>query len=257
MGTTQAVGAANRFAGRNRMLLLLGIAIVAIVAVMLPQSAVGAARLGPGIAAASDSCLKCHQVDPLFSHPIDVIPKVGMRSNLPLREGRMTCMTCHYEPGPDHAIQGRARATGDALLRTGAASELLCMECHIADSTSKHGAGIGKAHLAWPGRKPAAIINELDTESQNCLTCHDGATASAVSTRPTPGAGVFGNSHPVGVNYSRGPAQTVAAQVRDSRIRLFEGTVGCGSCHSPYSRQPGQLVMSNFKSALCLSCHPG
>jgi predicted CXXCH cytochrome family protein len=41
----------------------------------------------------------------------------------------------------------------------------------------------------------------------------------------------------------------------DPRIWLFEGRVGCGSCHSPFAGGEALLVMSNVGSRLCLSCH--
>jgi predicted CXXCH cytochrome family protein len=36
---------------------------------------------------------------------------------------------------------------------------------------------------------------------------------------------------------------------------LFDGNLGCGSCHSAYSKEPHLLVMNNRGSKLCLSCH--
>ncbi|NNK62673.1 MAG: hypothetical protein HKO98_05620 [Gemmatimonadetes bacterium] len=41
----------------------------------------------------------------------------------------------------------------------------------------------------------------------------------------------------------------------DPRIRLFDGNLGCGSCHSVYAGEPGLLVMRNERSRLCTSCH--
>jgi predicted CXXCH cytochrome family protein len=41
----------------------------------------------------------------------------------------------------------------------------------------------------------------------------------------------------------------------DPRIRLFDNKVTCGSCHSSYSDQDHELVMSNLGSKLCLGCH--
>ncbi|MCC6676430.1 MAG: hypothetical protein IT436_04740 [Phycisphaerales bacterium] len=47
----------------------------------------------------------------------------------------------------------------------------------------------------------------------------------------------------------------VPAAALDRRIRLFDRTVGCGSCHNVYSQQSKLLVMSNQGSQLCLKCH--
>ena len=66
--------------------------------------------------------------------------------------------------------------------------------------------------------------------------------------------------HPVGVRYRRDAGRRsgsplVPLDAVDPRIRLFDDRVGCGSCHSPYSTRDDQLVMSNERSRLCLSCH--
>ena len=43
--------------------------------------------------------------------------------------------------------------------------------------------------------------------------------------------------------------------VLDKRIRLFNGKVGCGSCHNPYSKNAKFLVIETEGGRLCLSCH--
>jgi predicted CXXCH cytochrome family protein len=50
-------------------------------------------------------------------------------------------------------------------------------------------------------------------------------------------------------------SRLVSVASLDQRIRLFDKAVGCGSCHSVYSKNAQLLVMSNDKSRLCLSCH--
>ena len=41
----------------------------------------------------------------------------------------------------------------------------------------------------------------------------------------------------------------------DRRVRLFGSHMGCGSCHSTYSRNSRLLVIPNTGSRLCLTCH--
>jgi len=36
---------------------------------------------------------------------------------------------------------------------------------------------------------------------------------------------------------------------------LFDGKVGCLSCHNPYGDKKYSLVMENKRSGLCLACH--
>jgi predicted CXXCH cytochrome family protein len=69
-----------------------------------------------------------------------------------------------------------------------------------------------------------------------------------------------GSDHPVGVvlDESRGlleGGRLRAARAVDRRVRLFDRTVGCGSCHSVYAERDNLLVMSNRASALCVACH--
>jgi predicted CXXCH cytochrome family protein len=96
------------------------------------------------------------------------------------------------------------------------------------------------------------------------MGCHDGASASDA------GGGVHakqmrqgegGADHPIGIpmratsRTKDGDFKIANAASLDHRIRLFSGAVGCGSCHSVYSKEPKLLVMSNRGSALCLQCH--
>ena len=69
------------------------------------------------------------------------------------------------------------------------------------------------------------------------------------------------NSHPIGMDYeARRSLRGRKTDLRpmdlvDRRIRFFNGKVGCGSCHDPYSTIEKQLVMSDEQSKLCYSCH--
>jgi predicted CXXCH cytochrome family protein len=93
-----------------------------------------------------------------------------------------------------------------------------------------------------------------------CLSCHDGAISKlgVVDMR----AGMFqhgeiGPSHPVGVAYPRGAAaaEYTPAERLPASVQLFDGRVGCLSCHSPYSQRAAMLVMEMRGSALCVACH--
>jgi predicted CXXCH cytochrome family protein len=212
----------------------------------------------------SQSCLSCHHTDPLFSHPIDVPVPQAMRSHsgdLPLVDGRMACITCHQNVGPDHAGTPRsATAAGggraSSLLRNSLSTEQLCIRCHTTGvNTGVHGAGIAKAHFAWSDRPSRELVTDIDSESASCLGCHDGTMAKAVPARPVHGEDPLGNSHPIGTASPGVRNRPLTNTPRDPRIRLFDNTVGCGSCHSPYSRHEGLLVTSNDRSSLCLTCH--
>jgi len=107
----------------------------------------------------------------------------------------------------------------------------------------------------------------IDPISSKCVSCHDGAYASSISIR----AGTWSHSselmtndegtHPIGTDYesarlSRGKKTDLRPiDLVDRRIQFFDGKVGCGSCHDPYSNTEKNLVMSDKNSQLCLSCH--
>ena len=219
-----------------------------------------------------ERCNGCHRVDPVFSHPIDVSPGSGTPESLPLRHGRMTCLTCH--DGDSAQAHAAARTDHTSLLRQGFSASVLCAQCHRDSSISakaQHTGSVRKAHLAWPDahadRRALDHENGLDRESESCLECHDGMIASSIGSHRD-GMGFASDEpreHPIGVpyraglgaEYRDGMARMVHPDTLDERIRLFDGNVGCGSCHSVYSRQPAMLVMSNKGSRLCLSCHDG
>jgi predicted CXXCH cytochrome family protein len=201
-------------------------------------------------------CVQCHQFDHGMSHPVNVRPTGSVPASLPLESGVVTCSTCH-EATPDHAT--RRQRVG---VRVSGAS--LCIQCHQDASphtASIHASTTGRAHLS-PQRVMGATprARGLDSETRSCVACHDGAAGSDMGSHPVRAGGMGeGADHPMGVPMIPGARSQEGdfrmARVLNPRIRLVEGVVGCGSCHSVYSREADQLVMSNRGSRLCLSCH--
>ena len=106
----------------------------------------------------------------------------------------------------------------------------------------------------------------VDTFSTDCISCHDGASAVAIEAnwRNRPMGGSLhgkqsGSDHPIGMDYE----SYVAANSRkykplfglNSKMVFIDGKVGCLTCHDPLNPERGHLVMSDRKSALCLTCH--
>ncbi|MCB9839028.1 MAG: hypothetical protein H6813_06790 [Phycisphaeraceae bacterium] len=219
------------------------------------------------------NCNGCHKVKADFSHPVGVQLKPGMRTELPLANGRVSCLTCH--DGDQSASHARARTEHSPMLRGNLAPAALCVSCHRDSpfsSTGGHSIAVDKAHLVWPDDsrqddRPGVIAAGLDRESSSCLECHDGALATGVGGSHDGGArfgGSLATEHPIGIPFAQrsgkpreGMARMVHPGSLDDRIRLFDGNIGCGSCHSVYAKNPSKLVMDNSGSRLCLSCHDG
>lgn len=209
-------------------------------------------------AVAPDSCITCHTFDTGMSHPVNITPNTTLPASLPLNAGKLTCTTCH---DPDLHRQPGARYS----LRKGLDSGSRCSTCHAASDPKRnpHATGGFGAHLARSKSlsTPPHSATTLDHESQSCMTCHDGSLASdAGSHRSMRSLDSEKEEHPVGIAYSSASSKLsemklVPAARLDARIRLFDGKLGCGSCHSPYSHVSKQLIMSNAASKLCLSCH--
>jgi predicted CXXCH cytochrome family protein len=216
----------------------------------------------PCRSASSSGCANCHHFDRGLTHPVDVTPSMRVPDWLPLTAGRMTCITCHDLETP-LGTTAPARLRGDTT--SGAAARMLCLACHDpqrgrpsdlhALATPAHlGSSHDELRAFGAGRPP-------DTESESCLACHDGALAPDVPVRTSRGAPSFarlmGGQHPIGVEQRpRSTGDTLRRPEEiDPAIRLFDGRVGCGSCHSPYAEHEDLLVMSNHRSRLCLQCH--
>lgn len=203
-------------------------------------------------------CADCHAQVGTLSHPVDVQPSMTVPANLPLDQGRMVCTTCH------DVEAGR----GPALLREDSESTIaLCAQCHDrgrGDRAEAHALGTARAHLDGPreGIRSGRGGTRLDQESESCMSCHDGTVASPGSVRTGPAGPMnamrlIGGQHPIGaVQRPRGVDDNLVHASRlDPVVRLFDGRVGCGSCHSPYAGDGALLVMSNERSRLCLECH--
>jgi predicted CXXCH cytochrome family protein len=176
-------------------------------------------------------------------------------------------------PGYAKGVVGSAHDLSDASWRFSNA----CNTCHIphvqsARPTSQpttqpaiemYRVG-GQRRVFTPGRfmpGPTSLV---------CLGCHDGTVAtSTIGSSHALLAGVregfdvpdgfAWRDHPIGVPYPSGRRgyRPLAFVQANGKIRLPEGRIECISCHEPHNATglPDMLVMSNRRSALCLSCH--
>lgn len=205
----------------------------------------------------SRSCVSCHRFEPVLTHPTNVLASMRVPEDLPLKNGMVTCLTCH-DAGPNHATgHQKVGVRGDS---TGAG---LCMQCHSnAQSSTKavHTIRGGRAHLGSKSQFDAHASSIADGESVSCMGCHDGTSASDAGSHSIKRSqDDMLPDHPIGIPM-RETGRKHDSDFRlnrtiDKRIRLYSGNLGCGSCHSIYSTEPKELVMNNRGSKLCLGCH--
>ena len=105
----------------------------------------------------------------------------------------------------------------------------------------------------------------LDSFSKDCLGCHDGFQASdrKINYKNTPGQKSHwsgGTSeHPIGMNYasyaSMDPKSYKPVATFGSKMMFVNGRVGCTTCHDPLNPEKSHTAKSDYRSALCLTCH--
>ncbi|MBP7147972.1 MAG: hypothetical protein KBD01_10535 [Acidobacteria bacterium] len=170
----------------------------------------------------------------------------GDAAGLPLDGGRITCLTCHTHHGAG------SDTPRPHFLR--AAPAELCARCHFADGAwdRAHANYPDTVHggvwLAGPDGPPA----DPQEISRRCLVCHAAGHGQA-GTAAAPPINIE-VSHPLAV-YAQlaGPGYRPADQLGPA-VRLFDGRIGCASCHRVYSRHAALLSTAPQKQ-LCTSCH--
>lgn len=113
-------------------------------------------------------------------------------------------------------------------------------------------------------KSAAKQIGKLDSFTVDCISCHDGVSASQIQVdwrdRPLDRRSMvnsFSSDHPIGMTYD----SYVAANrgYKDvgtgTKMVFVDGRVGCLTCHDPLNPEKGHLVMSDRNSALCKTCH--
>ena len=211
------------------------------------------------MADADESCVGCHRMSRELSHATGVSVPPGDSPTAPLdTQGRMRCQTCHLFRNEDG--MHRASTNRPYLLRQWPVQDL-CRSCHRVDRDrdrrAVHGAWFSRAHLDQSIPSAPSRSGLLDRETNQCLSCHDGVIQSSCDVRG-PGGPAIGYSHPVGNRYdrpSRRASRLYPSSYLSKSLRLFDGRLGCGSCHNPYGRLRFLLSMDNDRSRLCLACH--
>ncbi len=205
----------------------------------------------------------------LSNHPVRVVPSASMRlpDDWPLNpDGTLGCTTCHQElPALDGTTGPKLRGvTGDQV-----DSRTFCTNCHTdsgpATAATMHWMAAGRAHSGGTDDSARRSSGLLDSASIQCMSCHDGVSASEAANttawnRGPGGRGDHRRNHPVGVPYlangavgSAGPLKTASSL--PAEIRLPAGKVSCVSCHNIYGKDANRLTVPIEDSALCFTCH--
>ncbi len=217
------------------------------------------------------TCYQCHEAvaKNAYMHPVDIQPRtIHVPFDFPLsRDGLLTCSTCHDVHAPAITPFG----TKTYFLRRLQRGKPFCDSCHEQGDAMAggHEGALGMAHLESDAAAFAtsAAFMGIDPLSRQCISCHDGNFAASVTLN----TGQWqhhsslmnhdSGSHPIGIDYEAarlargGRSDLRPIEEVDRRITFYDGRVGCGSCHNPYSRNEKKLVMSNRRSALCFACH--
>ena len=203
----------------------------------------------------------CHDLDSVLSHPVGIRSIGAIRQDMPLdQDSRMTCLTCH--------IMSSSSQKGKVLHVPN--EEGFCAKCHLEmGGTARkrsHWQFSTLAHLGPINPNKQHLSNfetvgdiDIDKESHSCLSCHDDISAPIRSVSWSKSQRQENMSdHPIGMSYQDVAMRSVRQYfplTGTPQIRLFDGRLGCGSCHSLYSQRQNKLVMSNENGRLCIKCH--
>ncbi len=198
-------------------------------------------------------CLGCHAgVKGVLSHPYDILPGHNVPEDMPLVDGKVSCLTCHFV----HPFSTERQNNGQSLLRGPGRGAAFCGKCHRIDGNGHF--VFEKAHKG--SYKMLARTGSLDSTSLQCIECHVDYLPLSLEKL---GAGAWVHEsrfiHPVGISYRekvlRKPGQFKPASAINGAIRFYDGKIGCGTCHSPYSKGKNMLVTNNLGGRLCTQCH--
>jgi predicted CXXCH cytochrome family protein len=203
----------------------------------------------------SSTCDGCHtDTRQKLLHPVDIQPETSVPADMPLEQGRLACITCHFV----HSFSIKVQKFTYYLLRRPGKGAPFCSACHRIDVNG---------HIFFENlhRGSYQVTNQdslLDRYTLQCIECHDDKINQNTGSLGSGKWQHFSSSklnHSIGVSYvniSAGkPLDFNHVGALPPAIRLYDGKIGCGTCHNPYSREKSMLVMSNSRSRLCQECH--
>ncbi len=247
-----------------------------------PEAPVAAAPPTPGASLPEDAEPSAHPAHPSVAAALSRV--IGGPHDFSQRSGRSVdaCSACHVPhvqavrpaAGPRAAGQGATSPSQTAPAGADAPPGI--------DPDPAHASGDSTGDDSFQAAREAVLElyrmegqrSTFETDrftpgptSLVCLGCHDGTVAT--STIGTAHAMLsferdgfesadqfMGRDHPIGIPYPADPRQyRPLVAVEKSGIRLPDGRLECVSCHDPHGATDHLLIMSNRRSALCLTCH--
>lgn len=218
----------------------------------------------------TDSGRRPHSGPGVSNHPVNIVPSaaVSIPAGWPLDpSGSITCTTCHLSFPPSIGNGGTGLRQANTAF---AEPKAFCMNCHRDSSgrsaVTAHWMAVPKAHILGESfQDHSSSGSAMDGASRDCLSCHDGVTASDAGhetglSRGFADFGDKGRNHPVGVPYPRSGTRRAEVPLRPTvalpeTVRLPGGVVSCVSCHDLYQRDKARLSVPIEGSRLCLTCH--
>ena len=218
------------------------------------------------------------------SHPVDIAPEKAVPPFFPLRDGEITCDTCHSPHGTvgldaairlehgDDALELERAHPADTFTRISAENSDICIACHSDNAhqaqVERAGGGDGSAHPT--GRELLAALDTVVGEATSgdtatdCLSCHtphggttepllrsldDGALCASCHERQARTR----TNHPLGQR----PGDDVPRPDRHAKLTLARGGgVLCRTCHQLVGGTGDALLREPANGTmLCLACH--
>ena len=202
----------------------------------------------------TNACEDCHRnVKETQSHPTDIYATIPVPEDMPLTDGRLTCLTCHYV----HPKKGKQLIEKHYFLRRLVRGPLFCSVCH---ELNDKGHVVVEKNIHPGSFKIIDREASIDSMSLECIECHD---TYFKDKSDLVGSGTWKHTnemtHPIGTRYRDASIKKMNKYRPESmlkkEIKLFDGKIGCGTCHSIYSSNRAMLVMDNMGSRLCRECH--
>ncbi len=239
------------------------------------------------VAADPEMCMSCHDGSVVDSrdrvmygkaHKTGVKPPAGMiiPEGFPLDEnGKIQCATCHTA----HGVESGPGVKETIFLRMSNIDSAMCKKCH-PDKDGGTDAGnhsLSKSEKKIPQNLKMRGAHEGSQKNQViCETCHTahGAKSEGYLVKGAGDSGLCLECHTdknmftdsgkrnAGhvINVKPGKAVIPDALQKKGAKLGYEGMLTCQTCHkihnNPIKKQAALLIEENFKSSLCLTCHP-